>query len=246
MSPGLVKLAISPCTVEDNGDIVVRSSKFEAMLNPESYSHAHAISYDQKTTLGQLAPEPKFSGYDGEEVTFDLVLDGTGVVPTQPGDVKSQVKDLSAIVYDYDGSNHEPNVVRLLWGSLLLFARLKSMTMDYTLFTPGGDPLRAKVKMSFVRFMSRTEESLRASRSSPDLSHQVVVQAGDTLPALCHRIYRDAGYYTEVARFNGLASFRSLSPGDILRFPPLRPAPASGSPEPAPATATGLPAASGR
>jgi nucleoid-associated protein YgaU len=69
--------------------------------------------------------------------------------------------------------------------------------------------------------MSKEEESLKANRSSPDLSHTVEVQAGDTLPLLCHRIYKDAAYYPEVARANNIVDFRTLKPGLRLHFPPL-------------------------
>ena len=217
------KLAISPCTLLDNGDIRVESETFEAMFNPSSYSHKHSISYDQKKTFGQVGTESKFSGVDAEKVSFDLVIDGTGVAPNPNSqDVKTQIRSLSRIAYEYDGSDHEPNVVRLLWGSLIYFGRLESMSVEYTLFKPSGDPLRAKVKLAFVGFMSKEEESLRADRSSPDLSHRVEVQAGDSLPLLCYRIYKDSSYYLEVARFNNLTDFRLLEPGTRIDFPPLR------------------------
>jgi nucleoid-associated protein YgaU len=77
------------------------------------------------------------------------------------------------------------------------------------------------VKLSFTNAMSPQEEALRANRSSPDLSHDVVVVEGDTLPLLCYRIYRDSSYYPEVAQVNGLSNFRRLKPGMRLFFPPL-------------------------
>ncbi len=221
MADGLIKLAISPCVVQENGDVRVGSESFEVMLNPASYSHQHVISYDQKKTFGQVGPEMKFSGVEAEEVSFDIVIDGTGVVNGPSDDVKTQVQSLSAIVYEYDGNNHEPHVVRILWGGLIFFGRLKSMSMEYTLFKPSGETLRAKVKLAFLGFMSKAEESLRANRSSPDLSHVVEVNAGDTLPLMCYRIYRDSSYYTEVARFNDITNFRDLEPGARIRFPPL-------------------------
>jgi nucleoid-associated protein YgaU len=61
----------------------------------------------------------------------------------------------------------------------------------------------------------------KKAASSPDLTHLITVKAGDTLPLLCDRIYRDSGYYMEVARINGLSSFRNLQPGTTLKFPPL-------------------------
>ena len=229
LSTGLKKkLKLSPCTVDDSGNVSVSDGdSFEVMLNPSSYSHAYTIGYNKKEPQGQLGSDTKFSGIKPEKVDFEILIDGTGVVNLPiPGkgspDVKTQVKQLTDIVYKYDGSNHEPNHVRMLWGSLIFFGRLDSMSVDYTLFKPSGEPLRAKVKMSFTGFMSKEEEALRANRSSPDLSHLVLVKAGDTLPMLCYRVYKDSSYYLEVARVNGITNFRDLQPGTKLHFPPLR------------------------
>ena len=96
------------------------------------------------------------------------------------------------------------------------------MSVQYTLFKPSGEPLRAKLTLSFVQYVSQKEESARADRKSPDLTRVVEVKAGDTLPLLCYRIYKDSSYYTQVARVNKLISFRGLKPGSRLVFPPLR------------------------
>lgn len=229
ISTGLKKkLKISPCTVDSSGNVTVSDGEsFEVMLNPSSYSHAYTIGYNQKEALGQLGSDSKFSGIKPEKVNFDMVIDGTGVVNLPiPGigspDVKTQIKQLTDIVYKYDGNNHEPNHVRLLWGSLIFFGRLDSLSVEYTLFKPSGEPLRAKVKLAFSGFMSKEEEALRANRSSPDLSHLIEVKAGDTLPLLCYRVYKDCSYYLEVARINNITNFRDLRPGSKLHFPPLR------------------------
>jgi len=217
------KLKISPCTVDDSGNVTVKSSgAFEAMLNPSSYTHGYSIEYNKKEALGQLGSDSKFSGINPEKVNFDLLLDGTGVVEGTTDDVKTQVTNLTDLVYKYDGSTHEPNHVQLLWGSLIFYGRLESLSVEYTLFKPSGEPLRAKVKLAFAGFMTKEEEALRANRSSPDLSHVIEVKAGDTLPLLCYKVYQDSSYYLEVARFNNLNKFRQLKPGTKLHFPPLR------------------------
>ena len=226
MPPDLKKLTINVCTVE-NGQMTVGSEKFEVMLNPSSYSHTQSIEYDEMETMGQAGSDPQFAAIGNQTVKFDIMLDSTGVVPparigAKPKAVRDQVRALNSIVYQYKGNSHEPSVVRLLWGSFIFFGRLTSMSTDYTLFQPSGEPLRAKVSLSFIGFMSKEEEALVANRSSPDLSHKVVVKAGDTLPLLCYRIYKDSAYYMEVARFNGLTDFRSLEPGTTIDFPPLR------------------------
>jgi hypothetical protein len=223
------KLTITPCKETRGGDVTVDSSKrpFEAMINPSGYTHEQSISYAKQKVLGQLASEQKFSDIQPDKIKFVFVIDGTGVVNLPiPGkgspDVKTQIKQLETVVYGYDSAKHEPNRVRLLWGSFIFFGRLNSLSVEYTLFKPSGEPLRAKVNLEFSGFMSSSKEALKANRSSPDLTHVVTVKAGDTLPLLCEQIYEDGSYYLEVARRNGLINFRDLKPGDRLVFPPLR------------------------
>jgi len=232
-------LTITRCKVTPDGQTKPsgsRSDIFEATLNPASYQHNFSISYSKEADpssnsinrkpLGQTAVESRFAGINAEKVSFDLVLDGTGVVRkkgTTVPDVKAEIEQLKNVVYRYVGDKHEPSVVKLAWGELNTFyGRMESMSLDYTLFQPNGLPLRAKVKLQFVSFMTQVESSLRANRSSPDLSHLVEVRDGDTLPWLCQLIYHDSSRYIEVARVNQLANFRALVPGTRLRFPPLK------------------------
>lgn len=231
-------LTITRCKVTSDGQTKPsgsRSDIFEATLNPASYQHALSISYSKdaepgsgaanRKALGQTAVESRFSSVNAEKVSFDLVLDGTGVIKkdgSKVPDVKAEIEQLKNIVYRYVGDKHEPSVVKLSWGELNTFyGRMESMSVDYTLFQPNGQPLRAKIKLGFISFMTQVESALRANRSSPDLSHLVEVRDGDTLPLLCQRIYNDCGRYLEVARINKLANFRDLQPGTRLRFPPL-------------------------
>ncbi len=235
-------LKITPCKLEKKPSKISLGNvndSFEVMLNPSAYSHGFTIKNSEnsknskndktskKDAIGKSAADNKFNTVGPETIDFELWIDGTGVVsPLNPGsespDVKTQIQHLKDVVYVYHGEEHSPNPVRLLWGSLIFFGFLDSMSVDYTLFKPSGEPLRAKVKLSFSGYQSKDEESLRANRSSPDLDHVVEVKAGDTLPLLCYRIYKDPAYYTEIARVNNLVNFRSLVPGTRLRFPPLR------------------------
>lgn len=199
---------------------------FSAMINPSEFSLSQAILYNKTAALGSSAPNLRFVNVRGDKVSFSLVLDGTGVVPVASAadagkTVAQRLEELSAVVYDYDGEKHQPDGVKLLWGSFVFYGYLDSMDTQYTLFMPSGEPLRARVSLSFTGSKSSQEESLQAKRASPDLSHSVLVRSGDTLPLLCERIYGDGRYYLAVARFNGLASFRRLQPGLRLHFPPL-------------------------
>jgi len=245
LSTGLKKLlSITACVVDTQGQATPSSSsedKFEVMLNPAEFTHDYSIAYNSSSAgeaaksganknqaIGKAAPTPEFSAYDADTVNFNLVIDGTGVValprpaPGGPDDVATQIENLRKIVYEYDQDEHRPRVVQILWGSYKFNCRLKSMSVQFTLFKPNGEPLRAKLTLSFVQYISKQEESARADRQSPDLTKVVEVKAGDTLPLLCYRIYKDSSYYAEVARVNNLVSFRGLQPGSRLVFPPLR------------------------
>jgi hypothetical protein len=217
-------LKISGCTVSKSGTISVDRARpvFEALINPAGYDHNYTVRYTKNETLGQAGDEAKFNAVQSEKLNLKaLVLDGTGAIPGTKMPVKQQVEALRNAVYTYVGTKHEPPIVQVVWGSLLFYGRIESLKFDYTLFTPAGEPLRAKISLNFVEYTSAAEEVKEKKKSSPDLTHLVLVKAGDTLPLLCERIYRDPVYHTEVARINGLTLLRQLEPGMSLRFPPL-------------------------
>lgn len=222
MSGELGKLKMIRCDVREDGTMRLDpTAVFVALVNPADFKHTAGISYEEEPKLGQPRANPKFSNVNKEQIIFSLVLDGTGAVPGPIVPVKALLVQLQRVVYQYVGESHEPPYVQLVWGTLICFARLESMTTHHTLFKPSGEPLRAKVDLTFVTVTTDKAMKLIANLSSPDLSHRVFVREGDTLPLLCDRIYGDPGYYLEVARINGLPDFRRLEPGRQLHFPPL-------------------------
>lgn len=222
MSGELGKLKMTRCKVHADGTLPLDSTQvFVALVNPADFKRTAGISYEEQPKLGQPKANTKFSSVNKEHIDFSLVLDGTGAVPGPVASVKDLLEQLQRVVYQYDGESHEPPYVQLVWGTLMCYVRLESMTTHHTLFKPSGEPLRAKVDLTFVTVTTDKAMKLIANLSSPDLSHRVFVREGDTLPLLCDRIYGDPGYYLEVARINGLPDFRRLEPGRQLHFPPL-------------------------
>jgi nucleoid-associated protein YgaU len=218
-----IKLKISPCDVDGKGVATVNGkTAFKALINPSGYTHSSAIKYSKNVAPGP-GTEKKFSNAMPDKIVFkEMVLDGTGVVAIDsPISVKDQIALLRKVAYTYQGTDHEPPVVEVSWGPLLFKARMEALTVDYTLFKPSGEPLRAKISLKFIVYKSTGEVFREAGLESPDLTHLVEVKAGDTLPLLCYQIYKDSSYYLAVAKLNNLNSFRRLSPGQILRFPPL-------------------------
>lgn len=219
----LEKLEITACSVDDGGNLVIdEDDKYYVMLNPTKFGHKENTQFSDEKALGEIGNRKRYSSKGDEKIDLEIIIDGTGVVTDDASiTVETELAALAAM-FSYDGDVHEPKHSRLVWGTFIFFGRLENMGVDYTLFKPSGEPLRAKVNLSFVRFMTDEEESKAANRSSPDLSHLVEIRQGDSLPLLCHRIYKDSQYYMDVARVNGIDNFRALTPGDKLLFPPLK------------------------
>ncbi|SEL38172.1 P2-like prophage tail protein X [Roseateles sp. YR242] len=224
------RLLMTRYKVSKGGAIELEDSiKFEAQINPADFKHSYSIGYDTTKDMGASKTEAKFSATDPEEVSFSIVLDDTGVVesvPDQPGSVKGQLGLLSKVVYDYVNATGEPPYVRLLWGALIFFGRLKSMSTQYSLFKPNGDPLRAKVDLSFVGATSRAERKLENNRAATGrMTRTVTAEEGDTVASLCAEVYQDDSYETQarVAQANGLKDLRQLAPGQTLTFPAIPP-----------------------
>ena len=211
-------------------DFKKKVGQYTVAINPASYSHTYEIRYNNVQGQGSPNASPVYNRTPSEAVTFQLVFDGTGVVPSiLPGvvpftadGITKEITKFKALVFSYNGDIHSPNYLILSWGTLLFRCRLQSFKVSYTLFKPDGTPLRARVDVTAKGFNDETEIALRANKSSPDLSHVVTVKAGDTLPLLCYDIYGSSYPYIQVAAFNGLTDFRELQPGQQLMFPVMQ------------------------
>lgn len=198
------------------------NKSFSVMVNPQDYSIKDAIKYSDYN-------EPrskKFDRYEASVLTIPKIfLDTTGSIPVEKwpfnGSIDEMIKKLKSIVYDYNGKNHEPSVVDILWGDLKVQGRLLSMETKFALFDKEGHPIRAEVNLSFALFKTFKDLQAEANKNSPDLTHVIEVKAGDTLPNLCNKVYNDPSYYMQVARVNKLSGFCRLVPGMRLVFPPL-------------------------
>jgi hypothetical protein len=195
-----------------------------AVINPESYSLSYGVKYEASKEKLNNANTQIFTGMNASSLDLNLIVDGTGVVPL-PGfsDVDSYITELKSIVYNYQGSYHRPNYLKITWGDKLKYTCVcESLSMKYTLFKPDGTALRANVTLKFKENIDFKTKLKMAQMSSPDLTHVRTVKAGDTLPLMTYRIYGDSSWYPEVARFNNLRHFSAIKPGDEIHFPPLK------------------------
>lgn len=197
------------------------SSFYEVMLNPATVKHTRKVTYDHKQALGSPAAQLKYKKTPSETLSFEITIDCTGIVDSKKTDLFKEMDALEKVVYDYEGEIHKPNFVQLVWGKQVFNGVMTSMNTTYTFFKPDGTPLRAKIAFSFSNFVSVKKMERNIANKSPDLTHQVTVIEGDTLPNLCNKVWQDSKYYIQVAKFNKLNKFRRLKGGEKLIFPPI-------------------------
>jgi phage tail protein X len=216
-------------TAYDTNNYTGASRKMSVSINPEKYSHTYKILYNDVQGQGSNGGSPDFNKIPSDTIKFELVFDGTGVVPSAiPGvvpytedGIATQIQDFKDLVFSYVGKIHSPRFLEIIWGTLVFRGRLFSLTITYTLFKPDGTPLRARADATFLAYTSEAELAKKAAKTSPDLTHLITVRAGDTLPLLCYRVYGTCQPYLQVASLNGLTDFRALIVGTQLAFPPL-------------------------
>jgi len=195
---------------------------YSVFLNPETIAHNSNNSFNDARPLASPNTRPRYKGTGQDQISFSLLLDGTRPIDGKVIEVSKELKTLRRLLFLYQGTIHSPYYVQVSWGTLVFNGRVTTFNVSYSLFRPDGSPVRAKLELAFAGFIDAKTQALQDDRQSSDLTHHYVVQAGDTLPQLCYRIYGNSQYYIQVARRNNLPSLAELTPGTRLRFPPLR------------------------
>lgn len=193
---------------------------FTAQINPASVKFSKGLEYTGGDKVNVTVPSKKFEKMRAPTMSFEFILDGTGVIP-ESRTVDEYVAEFEKTAYSVNKEIHRPNYLIISWGSFLFKGQLTTADYEYTLFRADGTPLRVKISMGVEGFMDPVTEAAEVDRRSPDLSRRIRLTGGETIASLCHRYYGDAAYCADVARVNGLPGFREVEPGTELLFPPL-------------------------
>jgi hypothetical protein len=226
MSMRLERLKISAFKDEefkhqDGNDFIV-------WMNPQSYQRNLSVKTTPAKEVNATGSSPTYARIGEETLSFKLVFDTTGLVLSPLGSQEMPADGVSALIEPLvdkiarvPTNGDRPNFVQLSWAQLQFRCLLTSLSVDYKLFRPDGTAIRAEASLSFTSFTSSVTLSRAAAVESKEITKVVTLLQGDTLPALCQRIYGDSIYYLDVARFNNIFSFRNMKVGTQIAFPPL-------------------------
>ena len=216
---GLEKLKITP----EHG------TPIKARFNPERYTISKSVQIAEITIPGLDSPVQQFVRGQTEKASFELHFD-----TTEFGTVSSvkDVRELTGPVYKLlkvAKETHAPPRCRIEWGAggkLISFGTnespwclLESVTEEFTLFSPSGIPLRAKLNVTFREAWTIEQQLKETPRHSGDRSKSRPLRAGQTLSHLAYQEYGDAGQWRPIAEANDLDNPLDVAPGQVLRVP---------------------------
>lgn len=192
---------------------------WQALLNPTELGFSRKNQYQATQSAGTSQPQQSFSGGEPDQVTIDLLLDGTGVVG-DPGSIGTKLDALLEFTR-FQGETHQPYYLHAYWGRFNFRGILTQADVTYKLFDRAGEPLRATVKLSLKEALSPQEVAANDSSASPDLFQTWLVRDGERLDAIAGQVYGDPAFWRPLAVANRLANPRGLVTGQLLVLPPL-------------------------
>lgn len=201
-------------------------------FNPTEFTLAKGVQYAEVAIPGLDAPIQQFVRGQAETLSVDLFFDttenGTGegkdVIPV------TQMTDAFYHLIRVDERTKAPPICLFSWGkdgfpgSNLQRGQdklrqhgfqciVENVTQNFTLFSPLGQPLRAKLSVKL-----REYQTLSELVAALDQSVELVTE-GKTLDDIAARQYNDPGEWRKIADANGIDDPLNLALGAILTVP---------------------------
>lgn len=192
-------------------------------FNPKELSIQKAAKWERTPARGaKTAGPPEFKGADPCKLTLEMFLDATDKMD---GSVVAKVEQLFHCCVPTDASlknkkqKASPPLVILTWGGVKSFpAFVTSVQAKYTLFTPGGMPIRATCSVSLEEMPGDPKKQNPTSGALATSSVHTVV-AGDSLASIAYREYGDPTLWRPLAAFNEVDDPIRMRLGSTLLLP---------------------------
>lgn len=187
-------------------------------FNPTEYQLQKTNNFADIPIPGLESPPLQFVRGASEKLTFDLLLDTSD----SQKDVRKEYVDRLRSLAKLDKELHAPPIIKMVWGGDVFTGVMESINVTYTLFTPKGIPLRAKVSLGLKEFSSVAQQIVANPTQSPDFDKSWTVRRGDTLSSIAGAIFQDCSKWRDIAKANGIEDPRVVMPGTELAIPKLR------------------------
>jgi len=185
---------------------------------------------------GLDGPVLQFIRGGAETLTLELLFDSTEKgMGDDAESVTKRVDEFYALVKQ-DAKEHAPPVCRFSWGEPVGASAAKateasnapfwftcvvdSVDRKFTLFSPKGIPLRARVTVKLREY--QTVDQMVAKLQSADHTKSRSIRRRERLDQIAAEEYGSSAEWRLIAEENELDDPRRIEPGTMLRLPPLR------------------------
>ncbi|MGY2125493.1 CIS tube protein [Nocardia gipuzkoensis] len=198
-----------------------RRGQIDFQFNPRELSVTKSAKWNRDAQKGsKKSGVPEFKGADPAKLTLEMFLDAGAEHDTKVVDTVEQLFACCVPTNEsHDKKKGSPPWVIFHWGGLTGFtAYVSSVAVKYTLFTPGGLPIRGTATVTIEEIAG---DQAKQNPTSGSLTARKVhtVVAGDTLASIAWREYGDPTRWRAVAVANGIDDPMRLRPGAQLLIP---------------------------
>ncbi|MDJ0653690.1 MAG: LysM peptidoglycan-binding domain-containing protein [Xanthomonadales bacterium] len=187
-------------------------------FNPTEYQLQKTNNFAEIPIPGLESPPIQFVRGASEKLIAELLADTSDTLEDVRKKYTDGLRDLMRINTDL----HAPPIVRLTWDDQVFKGVVESLNITFTLFTPDGIPIRAKLNLTLKEYRPVEVQVKDTPKSSPDVDKRYTVRRGDSLASVSAMAYADPEQWREIAEENDIVDPRSLEPGQVLRIPRLR------------------------
>jgi nucleoid-associated protein YgaU len=198
-----------------------RRGRIDFQFNPKELTLAKTAKWSRSAQKGSKKSDvPQFTGAEPSKLSLEMFLDASD---TQDDRVVRTVEQLFACCVPTEESHQKkkgsPPWVVFHWGAITSFtAFVSSVSVKYTLFTPGGLPIRGAATVAIEEIAGEQQRQNPTSGGLvPRTVHTVV--AGDSLASIAWREYGDPTLWRPIAERNGIDDPMRLPPGTTLLVP---------------------------
>jgi hypothetical protein len=202
----------------------------ECAFNPTSYAVSKTNVWNFKPTTGVDLPDGEFGGGLPRRTNLSLLLDVSLLAPDQSvKDTANKLLKMMETEGAGGGGGAAPPFVTFRWGSVDLPKSVPvSMTIQYVLFHPNGEPIRATVDLE----LAQAEKASTASSGGGNQAQNPTTRAqrglrvhqvrdGDSLPSIAQDAYGDPTRWRTIAEANHIDNPFHLRRGSELTIPGL-------------------------
>jgi nucleoid-associated protein YgaU len=192
------------------------------LFNPKDLSFSKSARWTrQAQPAASSSSTPTFGGSEPATLTVEMFLDATDdmsdkVVATIEQLMKACVPTPSSLA-----DKPTPPWVVFRWGGLQAFPSVvKSVNGKFTLFTPGGIPVRAVCTVVMEEVSAEVTAQNPPSGAKTATNMHVLVD-GDTLASVAYKHYGNAAAWRAIAEANDIDDPMRLPVGTALLVPSL-------------------------